>query len=110
MLSLHVSIGLSLHLGLCLVLHDLRGDLLQVLPRLGILSKNHVLMRFDSLSVCASALVVEIALPIFRFLQVIFVPVHDGAVVITSALDLVSKLRVLICDTDLFLQADLFIV
>lgn len=110
MLSLHVSISLSLQLGLSLVLHDLRGDLLQVLPRLGILSKNNVLMRLDSLSVCASALVVELALPIFCLLQVILVPVHDGAVVIASVLDLVSKLRVLVCDADLFLQANLFIV
>ena len=92
MLSLHVSFGLGLHLSLCLVLHDLRGALLQVLPRLGILGKNRVLMRLDSLSVCASTLVVELALPIFRLLQVVLVPVHDGVVVIASALDLVSEL------------------
>ena len=110
MLSLHVSFGLSLHLGRCLVLHYLSGDLLQVLPRLGILSKNRVLMRLDSLSVCASALVVKLALPIFRFLHVVLVPVHDGVVVIASRLHLVRELRMLVCDTDLFLQANLFIV
>ena len=84
--------------------------LLEFLTDVRVVRENQVLVVIDAFSVCISSLIVELPLHVFLVLQISLVPVHEGIVIISAVFDLVSKLRVLLSDSNLFLQALLFVV
>ena len=67
-------------------------------------------MVVNTLSVCTSTLKVQLSLHVFLVLEIVLMPVHKGIVIISPILDLISKLRVLLGNSDLLLQALLFVV
>ena len=67
-------------------------------------------MRLDTLSVSVTSHLIELALPLFLIRQVLLVPVHHGVVLISTISNLIGEFAVLVGDSDLLLQADLFIV
>ena len=77
--------------------------LLEFLTDVRVVGENQVLVVIDAFSVCMSSLKVELPLHVFMVLQISLVPVHEGVVIISAVPDLVSKLRVLLSDFNLFL-------
>ena len=67
-------------------------------------------MRSNALNVGISPLIVDLALVVLLLLQVHLVPLHHTIVLIASLLHLVSELRMLLSDSDLFLQPLLLVV
>ena len=83
---------------------------LQILSDARVVSKYVVSVVPDSLDIGVSSGVVVLTLHVLVLLHVHLVPVHHGVVLIASLLHMVCKLRVLLCNPDLFLQPLFFIV
>ena len=75
-----------------------------------ILDENLVLVVINAFSVCSLSLIVQLSLHVFLVLHIIFMPVHKSVVIVSSVFDLVSKLRVLLGNSNLLLQALFFVV
>jgi hypothetical protein len=69
-----------------------------------------ILVGSYSLKVRISPGVVHLALRILILLRAHLVPVHHRVVLIAALIDLISKLAVLVGDSDLFLQPLFFVV
>ena len=96
--------------GLTLALHDVLRHSLQILTRLLVIGKHVVLVRLDRRTICTSSFQIDLTLLVLLRLQVGLVPFHDGSVVVATLLHLVSKVRVLVGDSNLLLQTLLFVV
>ena len=99
---------------LVLSLEALVGDFLrlslELLAGAVVLSHDLVLVGVYPGTVRASPLEVDLALVLLLLFQVIFVPIHEGLVLIASLLHLVGELRVLLRDSDLLLKSLLLVV
>ena len=83
---------------------------LEVLADGGIVGKYSVLVISYAFPVSSLTLIVELPLHIFLTLKVLLMPVHQSLIIISSLLDLICKLRVLLGNLDLPLQALFLIV
>ena len=82
----------------------------QILAYARIVRHHAVLMRSDALHIGSSPFIVDLALVVLLLLQVHLVPLHHRFVLIASLLHLVSELRMLLSNSDLFLQPLLLVV
>ena len=82
----------------------------QILSHVRVVRHHTVLMRSNTLNVGISPLIVDLALIVLLLLQVHLVPLHHTIVLIAAMLHLVSELRMLLSDSDLFLQPLLLVV
>ena len=57
---------------------------LKLLTGLMIISKDMVLMRFDTFNVLRSPKIVKIALPILIFIKVVLMPIHQSLIIVTA--------------------------
>ena len=84
--------------------------MLQLLPSGRVISQNKILMSVDILKILMSTLIIQLSLSLFLFFQISLVPFHHCVVLISSWLDLIGELRMLLRNPDLFLQPLLFVV
>mgnify|MGYP001314663320 CR=1 FL=1 len=82
----------------------------QILSHVRVVRHHAVLMRSNALNVGISSLIVDLALVVLLLLQVHLVPLHHTIVLIASLLHLVSELRMLLSNSDLFLQPLLLVM
>ena len=82
---------------------DAVGLVFEDLARIGVVGKDMVLMLVDTVSVSTPSVIVHLTLPLLMVVLVHPVPIHHILVLLSSRLDIVRKLRVLLSNTNLFL-------
>ena len=69
-----------------------------------------IFVCINCFEVLHSALVVDLPLSLLLLLQIHLVPIHHGGILVSSLLNLVSELRMLLGNSDLLLQPLLLVV